>query len=185
MGGRWRRTSWYRRKRAARAGAAARGINNMSGGRSRSRRRGVSTGLKGNQFRRFGGSHSVEKVAFGHTDSPAVRVQVNRPTLPARQVSSGHQRKQLPSGALNRRGNVETRRTRWLSRVNPMAGSWSLAAYPRSYRPVTPSEKLPAISPHSVGRSTRRNRRLGDFPQMMIKRQEESSRVSLCATSDD
>ena len=43
----------------------------------------------------------------------------------------------------------------------------------RSYRPVTAREKLPAISPHSVGRSTRRNRRLGDSPQMMIKRQEE------------
>ena len=103
--------------------------------------------------------------------------QVNLPRTPTRQVPTEHQRKQLPSGAPNRRGNIETRRTRWLSRVNPMAGSWSLAAYPRSYRPVTPSEKLPAISPHSVGRSTRRNRRLGDFPQMMIKRQEESSRT--------
>jgi len=61
-----------------------------------------------------------------------------------------------------------------------MAGSWSLAAYPRSYRSVTPSEKLPAISPHSVRMSTRRDRRLGDFPQMIVKRQEESSRVTLC-----
>ena len=31
----------------------------------------VSTGLKRNQFRRFGGSHSDEKVAFGHTNMPA------------------------------------------------------------------------------------------------------------------
>jgi len=29
----------------------------------------------------------------------------------------------LPSSAPNRRGNVETQRTRWLSRVNPMGGS--------------------------------------------------------------
>jgi hypothetical protein len=47
------------------------------------------------------------------------------------------QDKQLPYGALNRRGYVETRRARWLSLVNPMAGSWSLAAYPRSNRPVS------------------------------------------------
>ena len=50
------------------------------------------------------------------------------------------QDKQLPSGAPNRRGNVGAQRMRWLSRVNPMAGSWSLAAYPRSYRPVSPGE---------------------------------------------
>ena len=36
---------------------------------------GVSTGLKGNQFRRFGGSHSDEKVAFGHTNVPAGRTR--------------------------------------------------------------------------------------------------------------
>jgi hypothetical protein len=95
------------------------------------------------------------------------------------------QNKQLPSGAPNRRGNVGAQRTRRLSRVNPMAGSRSLAAYPRSYRPVSPGEKLPASSPRSVGRSTCGNRRLGDFPQMIIKGQEESSRVSLCAMSDD
>ena len=46
----------------------------------------------------------------------------------------------------------------------PWPGSWSLAAYPRSYRPVTPSEKLLAISPHSVGRSKRQYRHLGGFP---------------------
>jgi len=109
--------------------------------------------------------------------------RTREPPLTPNPASSN--RKQLPSGAPNRRGEVETRRTRWLSRVNPMAGSWSLAAYPRSHRPVSPHEKLQAFSPHSVGRSTRRNRRLGDFPQMMIKPQEESSRVSLSAMSDD
>jgi len=36
-------------------------------------RAGVSTCLKGNQIRRFGGSHSDEKVAFGHTNVPAGR----------------------------------------------------------------------------------------------------------------
>src|ERR1035441_9721760 len=65
---------------------------------------------------------------------------------------------------------VETQRTRWLSWVNPMAGSWSLAAYPISYRPVRPGKQLPAFAPHSVGRSTSRIWRLGDFPQMIIKR---------------
>ena len=29
---------------------------------------------EGNQFCRFGGSHSYEKVAFGHTNVPAVRI---------------------------------------------------------------------------------------------------------------
>ena len=41
------------------------------------------------------------------------------------------------SGAPKRRGNIEIRRTRWLSRVNPLAGSRSLAAYLRSDRPVS------------------------------------------------
>ena len=144
----------------------------------------VSTGQKGNQFRQFRGSHSAEEVAFGHTNVPA-GAQVNRSTLQARQDSTDHQGKQLPSGGPIRRGNIETQRTRWLSRVNLVTGSWSLAAYPRSYRPVSPSEKPPAISPHSVGWRTRRNRRLGDFPQMMIKPQEEPSRVNLCATWED
>jgi hypothetical protein len=35
------------------------------------------------------------------------------------------------------------------------------------------------ISPHSVRRSRRRYRRLGDFPQIMIRRQEKPSRVGL------
>ena len=100
------------------------------------------------------------------------------PTFQVRQVSSDHQRKQLPSCGPIRRGNVETQRTRWLSLVNPMAGPWSLAAQPRSYRAVTPSGKLLAISPHSFGRNTRRIRRLGDFARMMIKPQEESSRIT-------
>ena len=62
------------------------------------------------------------------------------PTLQALEVSSDHQRKQLPSGAPNMRGNIETQRTRWLSRVNPVARSWSLKAYPRSPWPVSPSD---------------------------------------------
>ena len=33
----------------------------------------VSTGLRGNQFCRLGGSHSYEKVAFGHANVPAGR----------------------------------------------------------------------------------------------------------------
>jgi hypothetical protein len=33
----------------------------------------VSIGLKGDQFHRFGGSHSDEKVALGHTNVPAGR----------------------------------------------------------------------------------------------------------------
>ena len=47
------------------------------------------------------------------------------------------------------------------------------------WRPETAN--LPGL----VWFGTHRNRRLGDFPQMMIKRQEKSARVSLCATSDD
>jgi len=35
------------------------------------RTRSVSTGLKGSQFHRFGGSHSAKKYAFGHTKAPA------------------------------------------------------------------------------------------------------------------
>ena len=85
----------------------------------------------------------------------------------------------LPSGALNRRGNVETRRMQWLSRVNPVAGPWSRSE-PESNRPVNPGEQPPAFSPHSVSGRTRRNWRLGDFPQVMIKRQGESW-VSVCA----
>lgn len=93
------------------------------------------------------------------------------------------QDKQLPSGAPNRRGKVEIQRMWRLSRVNSMAGSWSLAAYPRSYRSVSLREKLPAISPHSVGKSTRKNRHQGDFPQMAIKWQAESS-WSVAASND-
>jgi hypothetical protein len=53
---------------------------------------------------------------------------------------------------------------------------------PESNRPVSPSDNPPVRSPHSVSKSTRRNWRLGDFPQMMIKRQEESLGVNLyCA----
>jgi hypothetical protein len=84
------------------------------------------------------------------------------------------QDEQILSSASSRKGNVETRLMRWLSGFNPMAGSWSLATYPRTYRPVSPSEKLLAITSHFVGRSAPRNRRLGDFPQKMVKRQEES-----------
>jgi len=49
---------------------------------------------------------------------------------------SGH--KWQPSGALNWGGCVGTRRTSWLSRVNPTAGSRSFAAYSGSCRPVSP-----------------------------------------------
>ena len=148
-------------------------------------RAGVSTGLKGNQFRRPSGIPFGQCVPASNT--PAFHLDQRCLTLasctPMRLGLT--QDKQLPTGAPNRRGNVGAQRTRWRSRANPMAGSWSLAAYPRSYRPVSPNEKLPAFSPHSVGRSTRRNRRLGESPQMMIKRQEESSPVSLCAMSGD
>ena len=68
----------------------------------------------------------------------------NSPTRGVRQAPIQFQRKEIPSDTPNRRGKIETRRARWLSRANPMAGPWSLAAYPRSYRTATESEKLPA-----------------------------------------
>jgi hypothetical protein len=67
----------------------------------------VSSGLEGNQFRRFGRSHSEEKVAFGHTNVPAGCSDETPRTLSPTSPTE-HQRKQLPSGAPNRRGNVET-----------------------------------------------------------------------------
>ena len=145
----------------------------------------VSTRLKGRQFHRYGGGHSEEKLPFGHT-TPLVRSSDE--TLPHAEFGkfrSNINANRYPPGAPNRRESVDRRRTRWLSRVNPMAGWWSLSAYPRSYRPVSPSEKLPAFSPHSVSESTGRNRRLCDFPRMMIQRQEKSSRVSSCAMSNN
>jgi hypothetical protein len=89
---------------------------------------------------------------------------------------SGIQFGQCPPSAPTRRGKIETQRTWRLSRVNPKAGARSLAAYRTPYRPVRPSKKLPAFSSHSVSGSTRRNRRLGDLPQIIVKGQEELSR---------
>src|SRR5438094_1525431 len=91
----------------------------------------VSSGLKRNHFRRFSGTHLGQGApARQHSTSAPEQAQlVVAEFLP--HATRLTQNKQLPSGAPNRRGNVETRRTRWLSRVNPMAGSWSLTAYPR------------------------------------------------------
>jgi hypothetical protein len=49
------------------------------------------------------------------------------------------QDKQLPSGALKCRSDGESQRTRWPSRVSPMAGSWQLSARPKSYRDGEPA----------------------------------------------
>jgi hypothetical protein len=48
-----------------------------------------------------------------------------------------------------------------------------------SYRPVSPNKTLPAFSPHSSGMSIWINRLFGDFPQIIVKGQKESSRGSL------
>jgi hypothetical protein len=138
---------------------------------------------KGTNFAGLAGATWVKKLFWG-TPTRLRGAQVP-PPLQTRQVPTEHQRKQLPSSAPNRRGEIETRRTRWLSRVNPMAGSWSLATCPRSYRPVSPGEKQPEFWPHFVGKGTRRNWRLGDFPRIIIKRQEESARVIFCAAGED
>jgi len=55
------------------------------------------------------------------------------------------QNKQLPSGALNTSSNREAQRALRLSLVNPMAGSWSLMAYPKSIGRVSSVEKLLAF----------------------------------------
>ena len=145
----------------------------------------VSTGLKGINFAGQMGFRSGCSRRLGNTPPRPLGWRSLTLASSTDIESRLNEYKQVPAGALSRRGFIETRRTRWLSRVNPRAGPWSLGASPRSYRPVSPSEKLPAISSHSVGRSTLSNRSLGDFQQMMIKRQEESSRVSLCGVSDD
>jgi hypothetical protein len=88
--------------------------------------------------------------------------------------SLGHtlgQDKQLPSGALNRSSNGEAQCTLWLSRVSPMPGSWSLTAYPKSLSAGEPRRIATRILLHSLGRSTSRNRRLGDCLQTMVKQQ--------------
>jgi hypothetical protein len=66
-----------------------------------------------------------------------------------------------------------------------MAGSRSLAAYPKSYPPVSPSEKATSISAAFRPHERTQKSGLGDYPQMIIKRQEESSRVSLCTMLGD
>ena len=44
----------------------------------------VGTGTNGNQFRRFGGSHSDDKFGFGHTNMPAgVNVKLSHASEPA------------------------------------------------------------------------------------------------------
>ena len=101
-------------------------------------------------------------------------------------------RKRLPSGALSRRGNVETPRTARPSRNDSLTGPWPgrgrSRRTPKSGFPSPRGEGgrrrrsgegslLSPISPHSAGRNKRQNRRLGDFP--MMKRQEESSWIRL------
>ncbi len=105
-----------------------------------SRRACVSTGAKGNRFRRFSGIQFRQRAAGRqHFALPPRPGSLTLPSCTAMRLSLS-QDKQLSSSALNRRGKVETRRTRSRSRVNPRAGSWSLAACPKSYRPVSPGE---------------------------------------------
>jgi len=59
------------------------------------------------------------------------------------------QDKQLPSGALKWRSDGESQRTRWPSRVSPMAGSWPLSACPKSYRPVSRRMVSSVFAPRS------------------------------------
>jgi hypothetical protein len=97
---------------------------------------GVSTGMNWNHFPRLSVAQIGQCAAVGNTSPCRLeRRSIWLPSFPPIRLGLT-QDKQLPSGAPNRRGNVETRRTRWLSRASPMAGSWSLAVYPRSYRPV-------------------------------------------------
>ncbi len=58
----------------------------------------VSTGLKRNQFHRFGGSHSDEKVDFGHTNMVAgFRVNLSHTSVP---VSSNRASTHVRNGPL-------------------------------------------------------------------------------------
>jgi hypothetical protein len=71
------------------------------------------------------------------------------------------------------RGKVETART--VAFAGQSHGRVVVApTVPEIYRPVSPSEKLPAFSPHSVSSSISKNRRLGDCLQMMLQRQDKS-----------
>ena len=50
---------------------------------------------------------------------------------------------------------------------------------------VEPANGYQRFGPRSIPKITGSNRRLVDFPQMMIKRQEKSWPIRLCTTSDD
>ena len=69
----------------------------------------VSTSLKGGQFRRMGGGHSAEKLAFGHTTSPAQGADETPLTRRVRQVPTQYQRKQIPSSTVRQKGHREKR----------------------------------------------------------------------------
>ena len=132
----------------------------------------VSTGLKGSHFRRFTGIQS-RQGAPSRQDS-ARRLNRRSLWLPSSSARlSLAQNKQLPSGAPNRRANVETRRTRWLSRVNPMAGSWSLRSVPEIQSAGELRRIATNIFPAFRGRSMSRNWRFCDCRQMIVKQQEK------------
>jgi hypothetical protein len=144
----------------------------------------VSTGLKGNHFRRFCAIQFRQRARRPTHRPPPRQARVPVDECFSYATRSGSGQASTP-GAPNRRGNVETRRTRSLSRASPMPGLWSLVTHPSSYRPLSPGKKQQAFSPHSVGTSVSRNRRSGDCLQMMVRGQEKWWRASLSATRDD
>ena len=95
------------------------------------------------------------------------------------------QDKQLPSGALNWRGDGESQRTRWPSRVKSHGRVLAALSLPEILSAGEPANGYQRFAPRSVLRITGSNRRLVDFPQMMIKGQQKSWPIRLCTTSDD
>jgi hypothetical protein len=141
----------------------------------------VSTGLKGNQFLRFGGSHSNERVAFGYTNTRAGH-RVNLPTHsePGKLQSNINATNYPPahpaSKAILKHAHAAAFADQFHDRV-VVARS-----VPEMISAGDTKRKASGFPPYSVGRRKLRDGRLGDIARMIINRQEESPRISFVLT---
>jgi hypothetical protein len=141
----------------------------------------VSTGLPGRHFRGFSGN-PFRQGAPGrqHAALPLPQVQHEHNSY-KRRSNSG------PATTLRctqRDGQFGNTRTPWLSRVKRMAGPQlahgrivAARSVPEILSAGDANKEPPAFSPRFVRRNTRRNRRLGDFRRVLMKRQGEPSRI--------
>ena len=95
------------------------------------------------------------------------------------------QDKQLPSGALNQRSDGESQAHAVAIAGQSHGRAVAALSVPEILSAGEPANGYQRFGPRSIPRITGSNRRLVDFPQMMIKRQEKSWPIRLSTSSDD